>query len=188
MQDFIGLINYEVAHGDDSAEQQMIKCTRNAAASIALVCAESSYEQSTLILNRLAGLDLSAMNAFRITDSVGSELIKEVPFETTQVEIEKMAEKTSGNILEARINQMEDSVDKDEAIQKAIESGPEGIFYKEYDGPRVKAMYVQCDGTGVPGRHQELAGVKGKQADGSAKTFEAKIGSVFTVVQHGLNK
>ena len=42
-------------------------------------------------------------------------------------------------------------------------------------------MYVQCDGTGVPGQRQELAGVKGKQSDGSAKTFEAKIGAVFIV-------
>ena len=181
MQDFIGLIGHKEIIGDSSAEQQTIKCTRNAAASIALVCAESSYEQSTLILNRLAGLELTAMNAFRITDSVGSELVREVPFETTQMEIKKMAEKINGNILEGRINQMEDSVDKDETIQKAIENGPEGIFHKDYDGPKVKAMYIECDGTGVPGRNQELAGVKGKQSDGSAKTFEAKIGTVFTV-------
>jgi hypothetical protein len=40
-------------------------------------------------------------------------------------------------------------------------------------------MYILCDGTGVPGRRQELAGVKGKQPDGSAKTFEAKIGAIF---------
>ena len=42
-------------------------------------------------------------------------------------------------------------------------------------------MYILCDGTGVPGRKAELIGVHGKQTDGSAKTFEAKIGAIFTV-------
>ena len=62
--------------------------------------------------------------------------------------------------------------------RKAIEDKPDGVFYKDYIGPVAKVMYVQCDGTGVPGRHQELAGVKGKQPDGSAKTFEVKMSFV----------
>ena len=41
-------------------------------------------------------------------------------------------------------------------------------------------MYISYDGTGVPMRPEELIGVKGKQADGSAKTREAKLGCVFT--------
>jgi hypothetical protein len=40
-------------------------------------------------------------------------------------------------------------------------------------------LYVCGDGTGVPMRQEELAGRKGKQADGSAKTREAKLGCVF---------
>jgi hypothetical protein len=43
-----------------------------------------------------------------------------------------------------------------------------------------KIMYIEYDGTGVPVRKQELAGVKGKQADGSAKTREMKTGCIFT--------
>jgi hypothetical protein len=96
--------------------------------------------------------------------------------------IAEMAGKISGNILETRINQLLRSGDKgetDEIIRKVIKDGPDGVSYKDYDGPTIKAMYVLCDGTGVPGRHQELAGVEGKQPDGSAKTFEAKIGAVF---------
>jgi hypothetical protein len=38
-----------------------------------------------------------------------------------------------------------------------------------------------ADGTGVPGRKSELQGVAGKQPDGSAKTFEAKVGVCFAV-------
>jgi hypothetical protein len=41
-------------------------------------------------------------------------------------------------------------------------------------------LYVSFDGTGVPMRRAELAGVKGKGADGRARTREVKLGCVFT--------
>ena len=51
--------------------------------------------------------------------------------------------------------------------------------------PQAK-FYVSFDGTGVPVRKNELVGRRGKQADGSARTREAKLGCVFTQV--GLDK
>ncbi len=41
-------------------------------------------------------------------------------------------------------------------------------------------MYIEYDGTGVPVRRVELKGRKGKQADGSARTREVKLGCIFT--------
>jgi hypothetical protein len=41
-------------------------------------------------------------------------------------------------------------------------------------------LYVESDGTGTPMRKQALAGRRGKQRDGTAKTREAKLGCVFT--------
>jgi hypothetical protein len=41
-------------------------------------------------------------------------------------------------------------------------------------------LYVSGDGTGVPMRRQELAGRKGKQPDGTAKTRQVYLGCVFT--------
>lgn len=41
-------------------------------------------------------------------------------------------------------------------------------------------MYLGVDGTGVPMRPEEVAGRSGKQADGSAKTREAKLCVVWT--------
>ena len=41
-------------------------------------------------------------------------------------------------------------------------------------------LYIEFDGTGVPMTPKEVAGRKGKQKDGSAKTREAKLGCVFT--------
>ncbi len=47
-------------------------------------------------------------------------------------------------------------------------------------GEAVPVMYIAYDGAGVPMVPWEVAGRKGKQADGSAKTREAKLGCVFT--------
>jgi hypothetical protein len=44
----------------------------------------------------------------------------------------------------------------------------------------IDTLYIEFDGTGVPMVPRELAGRKGKQKDGSAKTREAKLGCVFT--------
>jgi len=44
----------------------------------------------------------------------------------------------------------------------------------------IPVMYIEMDGTGVPMVPSEVAGRKGKQPDGSARTREAKIGCVFT--------
>jgi hypothetical protein len=51
---------------------------------------------------------------------------------------------------------------------------------------RAGVLYIEYDGTGVPVRRAELAGRKGKQPDGSARTREVKLGCVFT--QTALNE
>lgn len=47
-------------------------------------------------------------------------------------------------------------------------------------GEVAPAMYLGMDGTGVPMRKPEVAGRAGKQPDGSAKTREAKLVTVWT--------
>jgi hypothetical protein len=44
----------------------------------------------------------------------------------------------------------------------------------------IPTLYIEYDGTGVPMTKDEVAGRKGKQKDGTAKTREAKLGCVFT--------
>jgi hypothetical protein len=53
---------------------------------------------------------------------------------------------------------------------------------REVPAPReeVPILYIAVDGTGAPMRPEALAGRKGKQADGSARTREVKMGCVFT--------
>jgi hypothetical protein len=47
-------------------------------------------------------------------------------------------------------------------------------------GEIAPTMYLGMDGTGVPMRKQEIADRAGKQADGSAKTREAKLVTIWT--------
>ncbi len=44
----------------------------------------------------------------------------------------------------------------------------------------IPILNVQADMTGIPMRPEELAGIRGKQPDGSAKTRQIKLGCVFT--------
>src|SRR5580693_812518 len=47
-------------------------------------------------------------------------------------------------------------------------------------GEIAPTMYLGMDGTGVPMRPSEVAGRAGRQPDGSAKTREAKVVTVWT--------
>jgi hypothetical protein len=64
------------------------------------------------------------------------------------------------------------------AIHRAAEAAP----VPPPDQP-LPVLYVEVDGTGAPMVPAALAGRRGKQPDGTAKTREVKLGCVFT--QHG---
>ena len=64
------------------------------------------------------------------------------------------------------------------AVHQAAEAAP-----NETPSVPIPVLYVEVDGTGAPMVPAELAGRKGKQPDGTAKTREVKLGCVFT--QHG---
>jgi hypothetical protein len=51
---------------------------------------------------------------------------------------------------------------------------------QEVPADQIPILYVEVDGTGIPMVADELAGRKGKQPDGTAKTREIKLGCVFT--------
>lgn len=73
-------------------------------------------------------------------------------------------------------------------IQRLVQSiGADAQAWQEREAlkplPEAKAvpkLYVSADATGVPMRREELAGRKGKQPDGAAKTRMAYLGCVFT--------
>jgi hypothetical protein len=76
-----------------------------------------------------------------------------------------------------RIQEIDNSPDRESIIAKALEEGVEGIGRRRTESDK-SVVYVEADGTGVSGLPGELSD-KGKNG-GSAKTFEAKIGVMFS--------
>jgi len=65
-----------------------------------------------------------------------------------------------------------------EALGREIDDDERRIIEPEL--PSAPTMYLGIDGTGVPVRKQEVADRPGKQSDGSAKTREVKLVTVWT--------
>jgi hypothetical protein len=70
-------------------------------------------------------------------------------------------------------------------MQRVVQRvGPAAQAWQERSTPpepcNAPVLYVSGDGTGLPMRKEELAGRKGKQRDGGAKTRQAYLGCVFT--------
>ena len=66
-----------------------------------------------------------------------------------------------------------------EALGREIAAAESASVF-DCETPSAPTMYLGIDGTGVPIRRRELAGRKGKQADGSARTREAKLIVIWT--------
>ena len=95
-----------------------------------------SFEESSGLLQELAGVEVSAKQVERVAEALGAEI----------------------------------AIDERQAVEK--------------DSPAALTLYLGMDGTGVPMRASEVAGRTGKQPDGSAKTREAKLVTVWTAELH----
>jgi hypothetical protein len=91
-----------------------------------------SFEESSALLQELAGVKVSVKQAERAAEALGKEI----------------------------------AVDEHGCVEKMGEVMP--------------TMYLGMDGTGVPMRATEVVGRAGKQPDGSAKTREAKVITMWT--------
>jgi hypothetical protein len=114
----LGLASFSLTPG-------VLRMTASAAALL-------SFEESSGLLQELAGVEVSAKQVERAAETLGAEI----------------------------------SVDEHQQVEKIGEVAP--------------TMYLGMDGTGVPMRTQEVADRTGKQADGSAKTREAKLVTIWT--------
>ena len=93
--------------------------------------------------------------------------------ETGYQKAERHLAETGGIQVSARqIQRVAQRVGQDAQVWQEREAQP-----GRCDAP---VMYVSADGTGVPMRRKELAGRKGKQPDGTAKTRQVYLGCVFT--------
>lgn len=111
---------------------------------------------------------LMARAGSRETFKNGSDDLREYAGITvTPKDVERIAEKTGEEIETWQ-----------EHEQEGIRAGASPIVSAEK--PSIPILYISYDGTGVPMVPWEVAGRKGQQEDGSAKTREVKLGCVFT--------
>jgi hypothetical protein len=102
--------------------------------------------------------------------------------EPTYLKAERHLEQTGGISVSAR--QIQRVVQRvGEAAQQWQERPAEPETCSHLPVP---IMYVSADGTGIPMVPEELAGRKGKQPDGKAKTKQVYLGCVFT--QHQVDE
>jgi len=99
---------------------------------VGLAAAMVSFQESSELMDRLAGLPVDAKQVERTAEALGREIAKDE--------------------------------------RAVVEPSP----------PSAPTMYLGMDGTGVPMRAAELEGRPGKQPDGSAKTREVKLVTVWT--------
>jgi len=116
-----------------------------------------------------AALGLEAGNTPALARLMCLESIDEQSFDKA----EKHLKETGGIDVPAR------------QLQRLVQKiGPGAQQWQERQTPPepcdAPILYVSGDGTGVRMRKEELAGRKGKQEDGSAKTRQAYLGCVFT--------
>jgi hypothetical protein len=104
--------------------------TRMTASAAALV----SFQESSELLNELAGVAVDAKQVERTAEALGAEI----------------------------------AADERHHLESSNQLG------------LPKTLYLGMDGTGIPMRSQELAGRTGKQPDGSAKTREVKLCTVWS--------
>lgn len=104
----------------------------------------------------------------------GKEPFREVAKDLKELAAIPLSRKDAERIAEAIGEDME-RWDKAERDRLRFTEPPPPEAPKTID-----TLYIEIDGTGVPMTKAEVAGRKGKQEDGSAKTREAKLGCVFT--------
>lgn len=103
--------------------------------------------------------------------------------EPTYLKAERHLEQTGGIAVSAR--QIQRVVQRVGAAAQQWQERPAAPGTCTHGAAPVPVMYVSADGTGVPMVPDELAGRKGKHADGKAKTRQVYLGCVFT--QHHLD-
>jgi hypothetical protein len=147
------------------------------AGNAAYIMATVTTREGVDMLNRLLGIHIAPEQFEDITLSAGMKYLPEKY--DTDVEDENIP---AGDIcpegfLADRIKQIDTDPDRDEIIRRAVDEGICGNHEGVADANH-RVSYTLADGKGVNGLPRELSS-KGKDG-GSARRFEAKIGSVFS--------
>lgn len=104
----------------------------------------------------------------------GKEPFKEVAEDIEVAAGIRISAKDAERVSE-RIGEEIEQWDSGQRDRLRVQEPPE-----EHSPKTIETLYIEIDGTGVPMVPREVEGRKGKQADGSARSREAKLGCAFT--------
>jgi hypothetical protein len=147
---------------------------------LAELVAEMPEKRAIEILYLVSGFKIGIASIPDILVSIGVNYLPKTDADIEMTDSEQVIPPQQNDFIRKKIEEIESSPDRDEIIRVAVEKS--GDFDKDITGSNVAenaVFYIGCDGTGAPGIRTELEGKKGKQSDGSAKTFEVKIGVIF---------
>ncbi len=142
--------------------------------------AEMPEKRAVEILDLVSEFKLGIASIPDIVASIGDKYLPKMDADSDIAVSAEVIPQQEKDFVRKKIEEIESNPDRDEIIKAAVEkSGNPDIGITKSNVAENTVFYVSCDGTGVPGIRKELEGKKGKQSDGSAKTFEAKIGVSF---------
>ena len=150
--------------------------------------AELTEDDAVSTLNTLLGIEINKKQVAKVAQAVAERYIKTVDNSASegQIDTEGAEEAVEGSegqpsasveakgFLADKLRELDASPDRDAIIQAALDGKIDGAEGARAD---LSALYLEADGTGVPGLRRELSD-KGKDG-GKAGTFEAKIGCAF---------
>jgi len=129
------------------------------------------------LLKKTLNIDLEQGSLTAIGDAVAQPYLPQRYDEADDAGMPQAAEARRPGFIEERIGRIDACPERETILKRALQGDVDGIERKHMESDQV-AAYVLADGTGVSGLPGELSD-KGKNG-GPAKTFEAKIGAIFT--------
>ena len=178
LDDKIELLNID---GDRSRYTQVF------AWNTAQLYAELTGSDAAAAIKAMLGIEIDKTQVAQVALAVAERYVKPVVDSATSVQMDakssEKAEETEGSpcangevegFLSEKLRELDARTDRDAIIQAAIDGKLEGAECAQITQT---ALYLESDGTGVPGLRKELSD-NGKNG-GKAGTFEAKIGCAF---------
>jgi len=149
--------------------------------------AELTEADASAAINAVLGIEINKTQVVRVAQAVAKQYVKPAdagtateetatanPEGTKSPEVSPCLNDTAEGFLAEKLRELNARPDKDAVIQAAIDGKLDG---SEGAQATQTVLYLESDGTGVPGLRRELSD-NGKNG-GKAGTFEAKIGCAF---------
>jgi hypothetical protein len=130
-----------------------------------------------VLLNKTLNIDLEQGSLTAIGGAVAQPYLPHSYDETEDGGAPQTEDARQPGFVEERIQKINVDPEREAILKSALQRGADGVERKRLGVDQV-AAYILSDGIGVSGLPGELSD-KGKNG-GPAKTFEAKIGAVFT--------